>query len=155
LEEDVYERIVVPLDGSDLAERAIPHAETLSRALKVPIHLVRVVDNSGWSLVDPSFATPAAVTAALDLITAAEREAGDYLESIREHLDVSGQAATTEVLDGPVVTALVAAIRPVDLVVMTTHGRTGLARWFMGSVAEGLLRRSRAPILLVRSGSKD
>lgn len=151
----MYERIVVPLDGSDLAERSMPHAENLVNALNVPLHLVRVVDNDAWSLVDPYVTTPTAAVPVVELAAAAEREARDYLESIREHLDARGLKATIEVLDGPVVAALVSVARPNDLVVMTTHGRTGLARWFMGSVAEGMLRRSQAPILLIRAGSKD
>jgi nucleotide-binding universal stress UspA family protein len=111
-EEDiVYERIVIPLDGSDLAERSIPHAEAMGRALKVPIHLVRVVDNTSWSLVDAAAATPNALALALDVIEAAKREANDYLESVRERVDAGGQRVVTEVLDGPVVTALVEAAR--------------------------------------------
>jgi nucleotide-binding universal stress UspA family protein len=56
-----------------------------------------------------------------------------------------------EVITGEVVPELLGFVRPRDLLVMTTHGRTGLARWFLGSVAEAVIRRSPVPVLVVRS----
>ncbi|MER3630791.1 MAG: hypothetical protein C4325_00330, partial [Blastocatellia bacterium] len=58
---------------------------------------------------------------------------------------------STAVRGGPIVEELLATLQPGDLVVMTTHGRTGLARWFLGSVAEAVLRRATAPVLIIRS----
>ena len=148
-----YERIVVPLDGSDLAERALPHAETLARATRAPIHLLRVVDIAPLtqlSAVGPG-AEPAAVFAELEIVTTEEEAAADYLEMLRRRMVEQGLAATVEVRTGLVKAELLAAAQPRDLVVMTTHGRTGLERLFFGSVAEAMIRRSIAPVLLVRS----
>jgi nucleotide-binding universal stress UspA family protein len=149
----IYERIVVPLDGSELAEAAMAHAETLARATGAPMHLVRVVDTpplmrvSGVGLGIEQ----AALSAALTRIEAEEAAATEYLEAMRQQLVARGQVTTTAVVTGEVVPELLGAVRPRDLLVMTTHGRTGLARWFFGSVAEAVIRRSPVPVLLVRS----
>ncbi|MEA2525779.1 MAG: hypothetical protein QOF01_189 [Thermomicrobiales bacterium] len=152
----VYDRIVVALDGSRVAEQVLPHVETLARVLNVPIHLVRVVDPSAFSLVDPTWAgSPGGLTAVLVAIEAEQTAAGEYLESLRQHLDVRGLRVTFEIRSGPVVDEIVASVRPEDLLALTTHGRTGLLRWFLGSVAEGVMRRSPVPLLLVRAREED
>jgi nucleotide-binding universal stress UspA family protein len=148
-----YERIVVPLDGSERAEAALPHAETLARATDAPLHLLRVVDTmplTHLSLVGLGV-EQAAVLAALEGIAAEEEAAADYLESMRQRLARRGLATTVEVRTGLVVSELLAAIRPRDLLVITTHGRTDIVRWFLGSVAEAVLRQSPAPALVLRS----
>ena len=148
-----YDRIVVPLDGSELAEEAIAHAESLARATGAPLHLVRVVDTSPLTQVAMAGlgVEQAALSAALKRIEAEEAAAAEYLEVTRERLVARGLAATTTVLTGDVVPELLGAVQPRDLLVMTTHGRTGLTRWFFGSVAEAVIRRSPAPVLLIRS----
>jgi nucleotide-binding universal stress UspA family protein len=148
-----YDRIVVPLDGSELAEEAIAHAETLARATGAPLHLVRVVDTSPLTQVAMAGlgVEQAALSAALKRIEAEEAAAAEYLEVVRERLDERGLVTTTAVVTGEVVPELLGAVQPRDVLVMTTHGRTGLTRWFLGSVAEAVVRRSPAPVLLVRS----
>jgi nucleotide-binding universal stress UspA family protein len=148
-----YDRIVVPLDGSELAEEAIAHAETLARATGAPIHVVRVVDTPPLTQVAMVGlgVEQAAQAAALRRIEAEEAAAAEYLEVIRERLVARGLVTTTAVVTGDVVPELLGAVRPRDVLVMTTHGRTGLTRWFLGSVAEAVVRRSPAPVLLVRS----
>ncbi len=148
-----YERIVVPLDGSPLAEEAIPHAETVARATGAAIHLVRVVDTPPLTRVGMVGLgiEQAARSAALKRIEAEEVEATEYLAAMRERLVARGLATTTAVVTGEVVPELLGAVGPRDLLVMTTHGRTGLARWFFGSVAEAVIRRSPVPVLVVRS----
>ena len=149
----VYERIVVPLDGSTLAEQSIAHAETVARATGAPLHLVRVVDTPPLTRVGTVGlgVEQAALAAALRRIVAEEAAAAEYLAAIRERLVARGLVTTTAIVTGEVVPELLDAIQPRDLLVMTTHGRTGLARWFLGSVAEAVIRRSPVPILLVRS----
>lgn len=147
----IYTRIVVPLDGSALAEQALPHALTLARALAIPIHLVRIVDTSGISFIGPGMAIDQASFAALlQAIATEEQEAADYLASVSQRLASTGVTVSTAVRGGPIVEELLAILQPGDVVVMTTHGRTGLARWFLGSVAEAVLRRATAPVLIIR-----
>lgn len=146
----VMRRIVVPLDGSALAEQALPYAEVLASLLGVPIHLVRVIDPTHLS-------TPLAALLSTDALTWSivvedERVAArDYLERISHELQARQRAVTLEYRQGPAADALLAAARPEDLLVMTTHGRGGPARWFLGSVAEAVARRATMPIFLVRA----
>jgi nucleotide-binding universal stress UspA family protein len=149
----VYERIVVPLDGSELAEVAIPHAEVVVRATGAPMHLVQVVDAPHLTRVGTVGLSveQTALLATLKQIEAEEVAAKEYLAAIRERLVERGLVTTTTVVTGEVVPELLSAVQPRDLLVMTTHGRTGLARWFFGSVAEAVIRRSPVPVLLVRS----
>jgi nucleotide-binding universal stress UspA family protein len=152
-----YERIVVPLDGSEIAEHALPHALSLARAIHVPIHLIRVVDITPLTLVSPVGlgVEQAAYSAALEGFDAEEEAANEYLEEIRRELKEFGIDVSIEVDRGLVVPTLLDAVRTQDLLTMTTHGRTGLKRWFFGSVAEQLIRRSTAPILLIRSHDEE
>jgi nucleotide-binding universal stress UspA family protein len=150
-----YERIVVPLDGSELAEHALPHAMTLARATRTPIHLLRIVDITPLtqlSVVGPG-PEPAAVFAELEIVQTEEAAATDYLDQFRRRLIEQGLEATVEVRTGLVNVELPASVHPRDLVVMTTHGRTGLERLFFGSVAEAMIKHSVAPVLLVRLSS--
>jgi nucleotide-binding universal stress UspA family protein len=152
-----YERIVVPLDGSEVAERALPHALSLARAIRAPVHLIRVVDITPLTLVSPVGlgVEQAAYFAALEGLDAEEETASEYLEEIRRGLKEFGIDVSIEVDRGLVVPTLLDAVRTQDLLTMTTHGRTGLKRWFFGSVAEELIRRSTAPILLIRSHDEE
>lgn len=149
-------RVVVPLDGSELAKRAIPEAERMARALSVPIHLVRAIGS------EKVIATIRAELAAKNSDASEEsavyerarlepeRRAMEYLTQEAEMLREGGLATDIEVLKGTPAFVLLWAIQPDDVVVMTTHGRGGYRRWSIGSVAEKLVREGAAPILLVR-----
>ncbi len=149
----VYERIVVPLDGSQLAEEAIAHAEAVAHVTGASMHLVRVVDTPRLTRVGTVGlgVEQAALSAALEMIAAEEAAAIEHLEAIRNRLIERGLVTTAAVVAGQVIAELIGTVRPRDLLVMTTHGRTGLARWFFGSVAEAVIRSSPVPVLLVRS----
>lgn len=146
-----YRRIVVPLDGSSLAEQALPHAEALAQLTHAPLHLVRVID--------PTHLAPLAGVAlrrdatALQLLLEDERIAArDYLERIERDLLARQQTVTVEYRQGPAARELLAAAQSGDLLVMATHGLGGLAHWFLGSVAEAVVRRAPVPVWLVRAG---
>ena len=146
----MYARIVVPLDGSELAERALPEACRIAEAFAAPVHLVRVVDLTGYDSYGAFglAAQPSGVAAILQ----AEREAAEtYLSTAADHLIEAGHVVTTEVREGPVRQELQAALCDRDLLVMASHGRGGLARWFLGSVAEDVVRHAAVPVLLVRA----
>jgi nucleotide-binding universal stress UspA family protein len=143
------ERLVVPLDGSVLAERALPVAATLADDLGVPIHLVRVVD---FDLVRA--AVQAGIPAAEASLRSQQtelRRAEQYLAALIQELRERELAVTAEVLRGSPATKLLDAIQSDDLVVMTTHGLGGVRRWVLGSVAEQLANAASAPVLLVRA----
>ncbi|MBA2248284.1 MAG: universal stress protein [Chloroflexia bacterium] len=151
-------RVVVPLDGSALAERAIPEAAKLAGTLNVPIHLVRAVDLDHVvatlrerSPIDAPGASSDDRYEQARLET--ERQAATYLEEQASAPWAEGLTVDTEILKGTPAFVLLWLLKPEDVVVMTTHGLGGYRRWAIGSVAEKLVRESPGPVLLVREGA--
>lgn len=141
-------RILVPLDGSEFSEQALPYAFGMARRTGAELHLVRVHTPSQVDWLSNGF-LPAPIGLDDDL-----READHaYLERMAEysamHLE---RAARTALLTGPVAPAIDGYVRAhgIDLVIMTTHGRTGLSRAWIGSVADALVRTIEVPVLLLR-----
>jgi nucleotide-binding universal stress UspA family protein len=145
----MYRRIVVPLDGSKLAEAALPQSIDLARLTGAPIHLLRVVDFRRLEQYGPY--ALALEYAADPVLTDEHAIALDYVREVRSRLDSMGLYANTEVREGRVAREVVAVLKPGDVVVMASHGRGGLSRWLLGSVAEDVLRHASVPVLLVRS----
>jgi nucleotide-binding universal stress UspA family protein len=136
------DRVLVPLDGSPLAEMAIPKAlELLSDRPGSTLILLRAVEATTLSGSDPSEEQVAIV-----------HEADSYLASVAARLSERGiTRVVRSVWYSSAVKAIVEAarVRRVDVIVMSTHGRSGLRRVTRGSVAESVLRLTRTPILLV------
>ena len=146
----MYQRVIVPLDGSERAEQALPNATDLARASNASILLVSVVGYPSLEREGLSFW--ALQREALDQVVREETEqAEQYLDGVRERLTGDGFDVVVEVRRGAVDRAILANLQPGDVIVMTTHGRGGVARWFLGSVAEDVVRRSTVPVLLIRS----
>lgn len=153
---DIHHRqvraILVPLDGSDLAEQALRVATARAQRAGAELHLVSVHQPVPVSSLPAEIAVP---VQQLDT---------DALDNLRRYL--SGVAAAmqttlrtrvvTAALRGDVATELCRYVEDndVDLVVMTTHGRTGLSRLWLGSVADRLLRRLAIPVLLLHPGDE-
>ena len=145
----MYKRLVVPLDGSELAEAALPRAEELSHLCGAGIHLVRIIDLLSGRPMSAYLAMEAAGFA--EATEAAMTESVEYLEEIRRQIADRGYDVTTEVRRGPASSELVQLVQPGDVLVMATHGRGGVSRWLLGSVAEEVARHSPVPVLLIRS----
>lgn len=148
----MYQRLVVPLDGSDVAERALIEAESLAALTHAPIHLVRVIDGTGDHTATPftTMIDPLALSASLaDEIDSVRH----YLGSVAQRIAARGYEVSHELRHGPVVDQLIAVSKPGDLLVMASHGRSGISRWFMGSIAEDVVRRVSVPVLLVKASS--
>lgn len=140
-------RIVVPLDGSELAEQAVPVAAALAADLGVPVHLMRVLDIDALrATVRAGIHAAAAYMRSQDEI---QHYAEEYLTERAQELRNQNLAATVEIHTGSPAVTLLDAMRPNDLVVMTTHGRGGVRRWLLGSVTDKLVRAAAAPVLLV------
>lgn len=139
---EMFRTILVPLDGSPLAERALPFAEALARATGGSIVLVR----AAWARVIADADWIEAQAEAMD-------EAKSYLERVADHLAKRGIPTQTAVSSGYAAGVIVdeTRLRKADVVVMATHGRSGLGRWVYGSVAEAVLARSQVPVLLIRA----
>lgn len=135
--------ILVPVDGSVLAETALYRVLDLARDAGARILLVRAAEAHTLPGADPTEAQVAVV-----------REAEEYLEALRARLAERGfTGVETSVWYGPPASVIVEAARlaRADLIAMTTHGRSGLGRLVMGSVAESVLRATDTPILLFRA----
>ncbi|MDI7258994.1 MAG: universal stress protein [Thermodesulfobacteriota bacterium] len=143
----MYKRILVPLDGSDLAKKALEPAEKLARVFDSEIILFQVVPFM------PIYGSPEMVTPLI--IDEKQREAAEReLASLTEELKKSGLKVSATVKTGQNVAVEIidfAKENRIDLIVMNTHGRSGITRWVLGSVALKLLTRAEAPILLLRS----
>jgi nucleotide-binding universal stress UspA family protein len=145
------ESIMVPLDGTAVAESAIPPAASLAARLGAELRLVLVV---GTVATIPAGEMPAATflpRAARELLDAEERQAAGYLEGLASGLRAAAIPAAAEVRRGDAATELAsdAAEHADGLVVIATHGRAGLQAVWNRSVADRLLRRTAAPVLLV------
>lgn len=142
----MYEKILVPLDGSDLAERAIRHAREIARGTRSEILLLQAV-NLPMPVVPEAVLIPD--TKWLD---EARKEAARYLEGIAAPLREEGMRVRTLLDDRPPADAIlhIATREEVDLIVMSTHGRGGLSRMLMGSVAESVFRATSRTVMLVK-----
>ena len=147
----MYTRIVVGLDGSELAEGALRSGAELAKALNVPLHLVRVADLATvhWGATEASDSY-AALSQEMDREKAA---AASYLDVMAAPLRDEGLSVTTEVRSGTAARELLKLSTPSDLIVVASHGRGGLERLLLGSVAEEVARKAAGPVLITRSGS--
>jgi nucleotide-binding universal stress UspA family protein len=146
----MFQRMVVPLDGSPRAERAIPVAARLARASGGTVVLLRVAGLPTAFVPSPS-ADPWTIQTIIDADVV---EAKRYLQDVARLHHLTGVRVETEVVVGAAATAIlsVAKARHVDLIVLCSHGYTGMKRWVLGSVAEQVARYAPVPVLLLREG---
>ena len=142
-------RLVVPLDGSPLAEGALAVATAISRRLGTPISLVRAVNPI--ELMPPAVGFGEVIPAEIydETEEELEKNAQDYLETIARGVRDQGLPVATRVLVGPPAGAIIAATHLGDVVVLASHERSGVTRWLLGSVAEQLVREDESPVILV------
>ena len=141
--------VILPLDGSATAEAAIPHAVEMSKLLGVGISLIRAVS--------PASHADAFVEYMPDsyerLVEEAREDAEEYLDGVATRIRDQGiSEVRTEASIGNASSAIVDLARAADdpLVVMATHGRSGIGRWMLGSVADRVVRHGPGPVLVVR-----
>ena len=156
----MYTRILVPLDGSELAERALGHARNLAQSNGAALHLVRVftqIPNAGTiptgSGTQADRSAAATVELARQLQDAQIAGAEVYLDDIAAQLKRDGIRAHSELLQGPADERIVDYARRhgIDLIVMCTHGRGGIRRMLVGSVTDKVVRAGEVPVLVVPS----
>jgi nucleotide-binding universal stress UspA family protein len=143
----MFKRILVPLDGSQFAEAALPYAQMLAECAGGEIELLRVT-------VHPSTYGYATDPTALASLYESDREhCENYLKRAMDDLRAKTPAAiTTAVLEGIVADSILdyADETHADLIVMSTHGRSGMERWLLGSVAEKVVRGAKVPVMMIR-----
>lgn len=151
----MYDRILVALDGSEVAERVLPYVEALAARFGSTVSLLRATTapgtiiaqtTAGGGMVAPGIIDPTPI------IEAERQEANAYLRALAERLRGAGLAVQAESAEGPADEVILqrAAELPAALVAMTTHGRGGFGRLVFGSVADAVLRHAPCPVLLVR-----
>jgi nucleotide-binding universal stress UspA family protein len=146
-------RILVPLDGSALAEQALPIAQRLARSTGAQLLLLQVLQELDAGSKRMLFANEAEADAA---IAGWRADAEEYIQKIAGEPAMDGVVAVARTAVGAPEKVLGATIvdEDIDLVVMSTHGRTGLSRWYYGSIANKVLHSASCPLLLIRPESK-
>jgi nucleotide-binding universal stress UspA family protein len=141
----MYDRILVPTDGSDPATAATDHALTIADRFGAAVHAVYVVDTDGIAHEAPELGLGA-------LRSALEEEGEAATGAVRTRAEEHGVDVTTAIVEGVAEDAVVdyAETKGIDLIVMGTHGRHGIDRYLVGSVTERVVRRTAVPTLVVR-----
>jgi nucleotide-binding universal stress UspA family protein len=143
----MFKKILAPLDGSELSESTLDYVAAIAGGCHVPeVILVRV-----RSFIDPLAIKSMPPKMVEQIDEDAQKEAEIYLKKISEDLDKKGIAAATEVLVGNPAEEIIKYCREkgVDLIVMSTHGRSGVSRLVWGSVADKVFRSSHIPVLII------
>lgn len=144
----MYDQVLVPTDGSTASEEAIERAIDLAKQYDATLHALYVVDSG----------TYASLEAGTDIVVDELRAEGtEAVEAIAERAEDAGVPAEPTVETGVVHRSIVDYVdtEGIDLVVMGTHGRTGVGRVLLGSVAEKVIRTASAPVMTVRSNDAE
>ena len=146
----MFQRILVPLDGSSRAERALPVAARVARVSGGSILLLQVVSppiDYGGGLAQAPFLTEQVIETELAV-------SSGYLDRVAKARELTGLETTTEVLFGLPAQDILAEAesQSVDLIIMCSHGRTGFTRWVLGSAAQKVVRHSPVPVFVLREG---
>ena len=151
----MYKKILVPLDGSELAECVLPHVEAFIEGFDTSdVILMRVVEPEKPYQGEYAIGTEMMVKRESEMKSVAK----DYLDEITNRLKHVGASLHAEVILGRVTEMLTdyAMNNDVDLIIIATHGYSGITRWVRGSVADKILRSANVPVLMVRApGTKD
>ncbi len=148
----MYKKILVPLDGSELAECVLPHVESIARGCGVQdIIFIRAVEpfntpsgDEGGGLSEED----------IKRINSESRgDAENYLSQLVSRIKYDGIAIHPEVITGKAADSIAeyATKNAIDLITIATHGRSGISRWVWGSVADRILRSACVPVLMVRA----
>ena len=143
----MYSRILVPLDGSPMSQQVLPYVRLVAKALQLPVELI-----CAFGPVPEEMADPKRGLYIDQLATAFRNQAQEDLGPIRASLQNSGFAVSSTVREGDAATHIVdeADRQPDTLIAMSTHGRSGISRWVMGSVTDKVLHATTSPMLIVR-----
>ncbi len=147
-----FKKILVPLDGSPFSEASIPYVKELAKGTGGETILLRVSEPP----ILPADRSPAIKPSWGEyrdiLMAEIQRQALEYLQKVKTELEKSGAKVSAQAILGKTTEIIlqVAQKDNVNLVAMTTHGRTGISRWVYGSVATRIVEESLQPILLIR-----
>ncbi|WP_225335526.1 universal stress protein [Halomicrobium urmianum] len=140
----MYDRVLYPTDGSDGAEVATAHAIEVARRFEAPLHVLYVVDVSAAQSTDAYDRVPLDAT-----VEALEGAGEEIVDRVRERAAEAGLAVDASVVEGMPASAIVGFAEADDVIVMGTHGRTGLDRYLIGSTTEKVVRTADVPVVTV------
>jgi len=146
----MYQRILVALDGSSLAECSLEHAKAIARGCNAAeVVLLHVVEPLSASTLEALVEAGSELTEKVELEN--KQEPINYLEKINAQLKKEGIHCRSVVIDGKAADEIMSYSEKnaIDLIIMTTHGRSGVSRWFFGSVADKVSRHAKVPVLLI------
>jgi nucleotide-binding universal stress UspA family protein len=143
--------LFVPLDGSSLAEKVLPHVSKLAKQMKLKVHLIQV-----YTLPQAAYVVAEGIADQGPALyrEAMRKETESYLGDKAEQLRSEGlEHVSTSVLEGDAASEIIDIARaaPDNLIAMSTHGRSGIKRWVLGSVAEKVIHHSGDPVLIIRA----
>jgi len=153
----MYERILVPLDGSKVGETALPHVENLVSKLapktKVEVTLLQVITSLEHYVAIAGTLESPLIPYSKQETEQIKKNAKDYLNKAGEGLKSKGVTVKTTVATGSAAEEIIKTAHEInaDLVAMSTHGRSGLSRWALGSITDKVLRQGNVPLLVVRA----
>lgn len=159
--ETAPERLIVPLDGSDEAEDVLPHVVNLATRMDIPVDLLQVTISEAEYYQAMSMGLrvlPPSLPSFRSFSDKVEGEANDYVSDVRRRLQQQGVGnVEARLVQGAPADCIVdlASAHDNSLVAMTTHGRSGVGRMMLGSVAERVVRQSGGPVLLVRASHRE
>ena len=143
----MYKKILVPLDGSKTAEGVLAHAKALAFSEGAEIILLNVAANPAREFIfdDPSIASKS--------VDKQIEKARSYMQDIENQLKKEGYKVSSILGEGAAAEVILklAEQENIDVITMSTHGRTGPTRWLIGSVAERVVRNSKVPVMLIRA----
>jgi nucleotide-binding universal stress UspA family protein len=146
----MYQKILIPLDGSELAECSLEHAKAIAQGCNVADVIVfRVIEPLSAQTI--STLSRAGGDLKRKIEEQNQQDAKDYVLKVKNNLKTQGIASQAVTVEGRAADEILSYTEEnnVDLIVMSTHGRSGLPRFFFGSVAEKVSRHSRVPVLLL------
>lgn len=145
-----FKRVLVPLDGSAVAEGVLPLLESIAGPLDLEVTLLRVLQPLPPEIIEGT------KHLVLEDVPARFEEARGYLLTIARALEATGVRVAVDVRRGEPVAEILDAVKAAkaDLVAMTTHGRSGIGRLLFGSVAEAVLRHSDVPVFMMKLTEK-
>lgn len=146
------ERLIVPLDGSELAAQALPMAARLARQHGIPVRLVTVSDLPRELAIVTAYGAAYSPEVYDELLAEGRAEAEKHLAAAATQLADQGVTVEQQLLDGPVASEIAGVAGEHDVIVMTSHGHGGVRRWFLGSTASKLIHQPKLAVLLIPAG---
>ena len=148
----MYKNVLVPLDGSELAECVLPHVETIAGGCSTEmVVFLRVVEP--FVMTSGYFGSDFSGLEIVRINNENEQSANKYIEQLLERTDYGHVKVEGKVINGRAADTITEYAKeyPIDLITIATHGRSGVSRWVWGSVADRVMRSSCVPVLMIRA----